>query len=371
MGQRAPPQWARDLADPDDLVQDTLLQTFKRIEGGGLAGTPLYLAPEVLAGGRATVRSDIYSLGVVLYHMLTGSFPVRAASLRELRAARENSARTPLRARRPDLPKGQTRVIERAIHRDTAARYESAAALARDLRAVLPLPLRTKVVRGGIAAALLAALAVSVATGLFLKRDPVLRPSPPRELTRLTFGPGLQTDVAWSADGQQIAYASNWAGNMNIWVQPVSGGEPTRLTSSREADTQPAWSPDARSIAFRSERDGGGLFVMSLESGTTRKLTSFGYLPAWSPDGRTVSFYKGVPSGISNGAFVVPADGSKRPVFPWPIGGAAAMPIAAADEAVSWSRPGSPPPGAERATGGATGPPGSPRRRWPGAGGPR
>jgi serine/threonine protein kinase len=284
--------------------------------GGGLAGTPLYLAPEVLAGGQATVRSDIYSLGVVLYHMLTGSFPVRAASLRELQAARENSAPTPLRARRPDLPKGQTRVIERAIHRDPATRYESAAALARDLRAVVPLPLRTKVVRGGIAAALLAALAVPVATGLFLKRHPVLRPSPPRELTRLTFGPGLQTDVAWSADGQQIAYASNWAGSMDIWVQPVSGGEPTRLTASREADTQPAWSPDGTSIAFRSERDGGGLFVISLESGTTRKLTSFGYLPAWSPDGRTVSFYKGVPSGISNRAFVVPADGSQPP---WPI----------------------------------------------------
>ena len=43
-----------------------------------VAGTPLYLAPEILAGGDATVQSDIYSLGVLLYYLVTGSYPVRA-----------------------------------------------------------------------------------------------------------------------------------------------------------------------------------------------------------------------------------------------------------------------------------------------------
>jgi tRNA A-37 threonylcarbamoyl transferase component Bud32 len=51
-----------------------------------LVGTPLYLAPEVLAGEPASAATDLYSLGVVLYHLATGSFPVRGRSLRDVRA---------------------------------------------------------------------------------------------------------------------------------------------------------------------------------------------------------------------------------------------------------------------------------------------
>ena len=62
--------------------------------GSDLAGTPLYLAPEVLEGQPATVRSDIYSLGVLLYHLVTGAYPVHARTLRELRRAHERGERT-------------------------------------------------------------------------------------------------------------------------------------------------------------------------------------------------------------------------------------------------------------------------------------
>ena len=51
-----------------------------------LAGTPLYLAPEVLLGQQATMRSDLYSLGIVLFHLVTGSYPVRGRTVREIRA---------------------------------------------------------------------------------------------------------------------------------------------------------------------------------------------------------------------------------------------------------------------------------------------
>ena len=52
--------------------------------GGRVVGTPLYLAPEVLAGAEATVQSDIYSLGVLLYHLVTNDYPVRAAAFADL-----------------------------------------------------------------------------------------------------------------------------------------------------------------------------------------------------------------------------------------------------------------------------------------------
>jgi len=85
-----------------------------------------------------------------------------------------------------------------------------------------------------------------------------------RNLTRLTFGSGLQTDVTFSPDGRFIAYASDRAGNFDIWVQPVAGGDAVQITKSPDPDTQPAWSPDGSTIAFRSERDGGGVFLVPL-----------------------------------------------------------------------------------------------------------
>ena len=86
---------------------------------------------------------------------------------------------------------------------------------------------------------------------------PVQRQSDPPDLD-----PGLQTDVTWSPDGRFIAFASDRAGNFDIWVQPVSGGDAVQVTKSLGQDTEPDWSPDGSTIVFRSERDGGGLFVV-------------------------------------------------------------------------------------------------------------
>jgi eukaryotic-like serine/threonine-protein kinase len=69
-----------------------------------LAGTPLYLAPEVLQGQPATVRSDIYSLGVLLYHLVTGSYPVHARTVREVRRAQARSIGNPTGATRVPMP---------------------------------------------------------------------------------------------------------------------------------------------------------------------------------------------------------------------------------------------------------------------------
>jgi TolB-like protein/tetratricopeptide (TPR) repeat protein/tRNA A-37 threonylcarbamoyl transferase component Bud32 len=106
--------------------------------GGSLAGTPLYLAPEVLRGAPASVASDVYSVGVLLHHLLTGSYPVRGRGLRDLRLAHERHERTELAVARPDLPPKLAAVIARAIEPDPKRRYESASALAADLAALKP-----------------------------------------------------------------------------------------------------------------------------------------------------------------------------------------------------------------------------------------
>lgn len=94
-----------------------------------LSGTPLYLAPEILEGEDTSVRSDLYSLGVLLYHLVTGSFPVRGQSLDDLRQAHRRGEAALLRDVRPDLPEGFVRIVERALERSTVHRYASAGAL--------------------------------------------------------------------------------------------------------------------------------------------------------------------------------------------------------------------------------------------------
>ncbi len=99
------------------------------IVGGRVTGTPLYLAPEVINGAAATTRSDVYSLGVLLYHLVTDDYPVKAATFRELVSARARGEITPLRDARPHLPKAFIEVVERATDPDPERRFASAGRL--------------------------------------------------------------------------------------------------------------------------------------------------------------------------------------------------------------------------------------------------
>jgi len=103
-----------------------------------LAGTPLYLAPEVLSGEPASVQSDIYSLGVVLYHLLTNSYPVSGRTPGEVRRAHEQHKRIDLRTARPDVPARLARVIEKAIDPVSKSRYPTVEVMRLDLEKLAP-----------------------------------------------------------------------------------------------------------------------------------------------------------------------------------------------------------------------------------------
>jgi Tol biopolymer transport system component len=92
-----------------------------------VVGTPAYLAPEVLNGSSATRESDVYSLGVLLFRLATGSHPVAGRCLAELRAAHGEAKRAALRDLRPDLTGTLTAVIERALEPQPSNRFASAA----------------------------------------------------------------------------------------------------------------------------------------------------------------------------------------------------------------------------------------------------
>lgn len=102
----------------------------------GLAGTPLCLAPEVLAGENASVQSDLYSLGVLLYHLVTGTYPVRAASIAALRKTHDEGKIERLHDQRPDLSDAFVRTVERATAAQPAARFRTAGEMAASLAEV-------------------------------------------------------------------------------------------------------------------------------------------------------------------------------------------------------------------------------------------
>jgi serine/threonine-protein kinase len=115
------------------------LQTPQNIPAGSvkIAGTPLYMAPEILAGEAPSPASDVYSIGVLLYYVVTGKFPVEGHTMADLRTAHMVGRRTPLAERAPDLPAAYIGAVEHALVADPRQRYPSAAALLQALDAVL------------------------------------------------------------------------------------------------------------------------------------------------------------------------------------------------------------------------------------------
>ncbi len=93
-----------------------------------VTGTPLYLAPELFTGSTPTVASDVYSLGVLLFHLVSGTYPVQGASYADLERHHQEGTRKSLRDTRPDLPRAFTEMVDRATSAEPARRYSTAAA---------------------------------------------------------------------------------------------------------------------------------------------------------------------------------------------------------------------------------------------------
>jgi len=148
---------------------------------------------------------------------------------------------------------------------------------------------RSWVLVGTVIVASCALLATAVAVTWL--RTPEPQSARGRALQRITYDEAaLPRDASWAPDNEWIVYASDAAGNADLWKQRVGDPDPVRLTSSDANETQPDWSSDGRSIVFRSERDGGGLYVIPANGGAERMVASFGYEPSWSPDSTRILF---------------------------------------------------------------------------------
>jgi serine/threonine-protein kinase len=104
---------------------------------GVIFGTPRYMSPEQVAGKKVDGRSDLFSLGVVFYEMLTGKQPFTGDSMSALLYAVSNSEYVPLEEIAPKTPAGCCQIIERMLAKGVSKRYQSATQVIKDIQACL------------------------------------------------------------------------------------------------------------------------------------------------------------------------------------------------------------------------------------------
>ena len=117
---------------------------------------------------------------------------------------------------------------------------------------------------------------------------------------------------AWSPDGRFVAFNSDRAGTMNVWIWDRETGSTRAVTSGPGGDYQASWSPDGRTLAFFSSRSGApDVWAAEVESGALRALTESASLdinPFFSPDGRSLAFQSDRSGRLE--VWVMDADGS-------------------------------------------------------------
>jgi Tol biopolymer transport system component/predicted Ser/Thr protein kinase len=344
---------------------------------GVVMGTSRYMSPEQVRGLAVDARTDIWSLGVVLYEMVTTRVPFEGATTSDVIVSILEREPPPLAQFSPAAPAELQRIIAKALHKDREGRYQTAKELLIDVRNLKqdveleaklehsqqPGSSRRRVLRTSAttSAALrqprwwanrliwpsaVVILVVAVAVSFYLARAPSessTRSSsksslPPVKVVSFTSFSGREFDPTFSPDGNQIAFI--WDGvkgdNFDIYVKLINAGTPLRLTTHPGVDHSPAWSPDGRYLAFfRHSESEQGIFIVPALGGTERKLYSPDWEPStgvagagnrignnaqvvWSPNGKYLAFMDSSAPQTSYSIWLLSVENLERRRLTWP-----------------------------------------------------
>jgi Tol biopolymer transport system component/serine/threonine protein kinase len=323
------------------------LKGIVRTDSGVIMGTVYYMSPEQVRGVGVDARTDVWSLGVLLYELVAHRRPFEEESRGDTIVSILQGETASLLDNINETPAELQSILKKALAKNIDERYQTAQEMATDLRQLKrklevdsPIALTGAVVaasstgdrkhaqtslvqsakstsslefavneikrhKTAVALAVVFFIAALGASALgiykFIGKDKPARIAEPLKVIPLTTLPGVERSPAFSPDGKQVAFA--WTGehddNFDIYVQLIGVGEPLRLTTSPRRDMSPTWSPDGRYIAFlRGTGEDKGFYMVPALGGAERKLTdAYGWeqraalnqAVAWSPAGSTLA----------------------------------------------------------------------------------
>jgi len=248
---------------------------------GMIVGTFQYMSPEQVEGKELDGRSDIFSLGAVLYEMLTGQHAFPGKSQLSVASAILEKEPEPIGAVKPMTPPALDHAIKKCLAKSFDERWQSASDLAGELKwiaesgsqnsATAPAMARTKTLER---LAWMAAVACALAAGTLgvlhwnrpAEKARVVRSYVKAPLSSGFLFSGQVSGFALSPDGLRLAYvALNADGKGVLWVRPLDSLQAQPLSGTEDA-SYPFWSPDSRTIAFFAE-------------GKLKKIEAFGGPP--------------------------------------------------------------------------------------------
>ena len=184
---------------------------------GLVVGTPEFMSPEQLSGDTLDGRSDLYSLALVLYRMLTGKLPFEATTVQETMIKRLTDEPTKLAEARPDLsfPAGLQPVFDTALARTPMERYQSVAKFAGDIAAVTGRPVTNAVPQTDAQTQILDPTAGGATQRMSAKRPPPTGPSPAAAKKRPLVPAAIGLVVLLAAGGAWVALSGGKKANGN------------------------------------------------------------------------------------------------------------------------------------------------------------
>jgi eukaryotic-like serine/threonine-protein kinase len=307
---------------------------------GFMLGTISYMSPEQAAGKELDARSDLFSLGVVLYEMATGVQPFRGKSVAIIFDGILNHQPVPPTQINASLPARMNEIIDRALAKDRALRYQNAADLRDDLQQLTqqtgrkagdadrsverreekrrPAEATSGIGRQKRYIVLAVGLVLAVVAGALLWRHSSRNPVPPsKEWEQLTFFTDSAVYPALSVDGRMLSFirgSNSFMGAGQVYVKLLPGGEPLELTHDGTVKLAPSFSPDNASIAY-STIDPWNTLEVPVLGGSPHILLPNSSSLTWIDEGKRLLF-----SEMREGAHmvVVTADesrGNSRDVY--------------------------------------------------------
>jgi Serine/threonine protein kinase len=301
---------------------------------GMIMGTVAYMSPEQARGRKTDARTDIWSLGVVLYEMITGRTPFAGETKSDLLVAILKAEPDPLPVSDSETIGELNNILKKTLAKDRDVRYQTIKDLLFDLKIVRnelssgdqktellsfttreekamqtdpATPMKSEALappRSPMWPLIPVALLVAMFAFWYLwQRQPatdanILSSLSTSQITswKSELGESGTNRPRLSPDGKLIAFVADKDGHPSIWLKQLGGGEAFTRKQDNSNDTSPIWSPDGNQIAYVSDRGGSrGIWTAPALGGTATLVSQVdgpSYLTKWSKDGSTIYFEK-------------------------------------------------------------------------------